>query len=134
VKRRGTAAIRPAPRLPPAVPGSGPRPGRRSAAGVPGGRGDVGRGGRGRWGAGAGVRGTDPLTRRGPCGAPRTTTRRPKLRPSQQPQERPQARSRPLPAVDSEEAAPNEPDPAASRSQSTSPCLLEGGRRIVPVA
>ena len=36
-----------------------------------------------------------------------------------------------LPAADSEEAAPrpSEPDPAASRSQSASPRLLEGGRR-----
>ena len=37
----------------------------------------------------------------------RTTTRRPKPRPTQQPQEQPQARSRPLPAADSEEAAPS---------------------------
>ena len=43
----------------------------------------------------------------------RTTARRPDPRPTQQPQ----PRSRPLPAVDSEEAAPCEPDPAASRSQ-----------------
>ena len=55
----------------------------------------------------------------------RTTTRRPKPRPTQQPQ----ARSRPLPAADSEEAAPSEPDPASTRSQSASPRLLEGGRR-----
>ena len=41
----------------------------------------------------------------------------------------PQARSRPLPAADSEEAAPSEPDPASTRSQSASPRLLEGGRR-----
>ena len=33
-----------------------------------------------------------------------------------------------IPAADSEEAAP-EPDPAATRSQSASPRLLEGGRR-----
>jgi hypothetical protein len=33
------------------------------------------------------------------------------------------------PAADSEEAAPCEPDPAPSRSQSASPRLLEGGRR-----
>ena len=38
-------------------------------------------------------------------------------------------RSRTLPAADSEEAAPSESDPAASRSQSASPRLLEGGRR-----
>ena len=43
--------------------------------------------------------------------------------------EQPQARSRPLPAVDSEEAAPSEPDPAASRSQSASPRLLEGSSK-----
>ena len=42
----------------------------------------------------------------------RTSARRPKPRPTQQPQ----ARSRPLPAVDSEEAAPSEPDPASTRS------------------
>ena len=36
-----------------------------------------------------------------------------KPRPTQQPQEQPQARSRPLPAADSEEAAPGEPDPAS---------------------
>ena len=62
----------------------------------------------------------------------RTTTRRsrnPKPRPTQQPQEQPQARSRPLPAADSEEAAPSEPDPASTRSQSASPRLLEGGRQ-----
>ena len=59
----------------------------------------------------------------------RTTTRRPKPRPTQQPQEQPQARSRPLPAADSEEAAPSEPDPASTRSQSASPRLLEGGAR-----
>ena len=41
----------------------------------------------------------------------------------------PQPRSRTLPAADSEEAAPSEPDPAASRSESASPRLLEGGRR-----
>ena len=52
-----------------------------------------------------------------------------KPRPTQQPQEQPQARSRPLPAADSEEAAPGEPDPASTRSQSASPRLLEGGRR-----
>ena len=40
-----------------------------------------------------------------------------------------QARSRPHPAADSEEAAPGEPDPASTRSQSASPRLLEGGRR-----
>ena len=40
-----------------------------------------------------------------------------------------QPRSRTLPAADSEEAAPSELDPAASRSQSASPRLLEGGRR-----
>ena len=39
----------------------------------------------------------------------------------------PQPRSRTLPAADSEEAAPSEPGPAASRSQSASPRLLEGG-------
>ena len=50
----------------------------------------------------------------------RTTTR---------PAQHPQARSRPLPAADSEEAAPSEPDPAFTRSQSASPRLLEGGRR-----
>ena len=33
------------------------------------------------------------------------------------------------PAADSEEAAPCEPDPAPSRSQSASPRLLKGGRR-----
>ena len=38
-------------------------------------------------------------------------------------------RSRPLPAADLEEAAPSEPDPASTRSQSASPRLLEGGRR-----
>ena len=43
---------------------------------------------------------------------PRTTTRRPKPRPAQHPQ----ARSRPLPAADSEEAAPSEPE-------RTRPCL-----------
>ena len=47
----------------------------------------------------------------------RTTTRRPKPRPTQQPQEQPQARSRPLPAADSEEAAPSEPDPAVPVSR-----------------
>ena len=55
-----------------------------------------------------------------------------KPRPTQQPgqpQEQLQARSRPLPAADSEEAAPSEPDPASTRSQSSSPRLLEGGRR-----
>ena len=31
-----------------------------------------------------------------------------------------------MPAVDSEEAAPSKPDPAASRSQIASPHLLEG--------
>jgi hypothetical protein len=41
----------------------------------------------------------------------RTSARRPNPRPTQQPQ----PRSRPLPAADSEEAAPCEPDPAASR-------------------
>jgi len=40
-----------------------------------------------------------------------------------------QARSRPLPAADSEEATPSEPDPASNRSQSASPRLLESGRR-----
>jgi len=40
---------------------------------------------------------------------PRTSARRPKPRPTQQPQ----ARSRPLPAADSEEAAPSKPDPAS---------------------
>ena len=56
----------------------------------------------------------------------RTTARRPIPRPAQQPQ----PRSRTLPAADSEEAAPpSEPDPAASRSESASPRLLEGGRR-----
>ena len=40
--------------------------------------------------------------------------------------QQPQPRSRTLPAADSEEAAPSEPDPAASRSQSASPRLLEG--------
>ena len=54
----------------------------------------------------------------------RTTTRRPKPQPTQQPQEQPHARSRPLPAADSEEAAPSEPDPASTRSQSASPRLL----------
>ena len=53
----------------------------------------------------------------------RTTTRHsrryPKPRPTQQQQEQPQARSRPLPAADSEEAAPSEPNPASTRSQST---------------
>ena len=44
-----------------------------------------------------------------------------KPRPTQQPQ----ARSRPLPAADSEEAAPSEPDPASTRSQSASPRLLD---------
>ena len=38
-------------------------------------------------------------------------------------------RAEPLPAADSEEAAPSEPDPASTRSQSASPRLLEGGRR-----
>ena len=52
----------------------------------------------------------------------RTSARRPKPRPTQQPQ----AQSRPLPAVDSEEAAPSEPDPASTRSQSASPRLLKG--------
>jgi hypothetical protein len=33
----------------------------------------------------------------------------------------PQVRSRPLPAADSEEAAPSEPNPASTRSQSASP-------------
>jgi len=42
---------------------------------------------------------------------PRTSARRPKPRPTQQPQ----ARGRPLPAADSEEAAPSEPDPASTR-------------------
>ena len=55
----------------------------------------------------------------------RTTARRPYPRPTQQPQ----PRSRMLPAADSEEAAPSEPDPAASRSESASPRLLESGRR-----
>ena len=32
-------------------------------------------------------------------------------------------------SADSEETAPGEPDPAASRSQSASPRLLESGRR-----
>ena len=41
---------------------------------------------------------------------------------------RPRA-ERPLPAVDSEEAAPSEPDPASTRSQSASPRLLKGSRR-----
>ena len=45
------------------------------------------------------------------------------------PTPQPQARSRPLPAADSEEAAPSEPDPASTRSQSASPRLLESGRR-----
>ena len=49
-----------------------------------------------------------------------------KPRPTQQPQEQLQARSRPLPAADSEEAALSEPDPASTRSQSASPRLLEG--------
>jgi len=52
--------------------------------------------------------------------ARRTSARRPKPWPTQQPQ----ARSRPLPAADSEEAAPSEPDPASTRSQSASPRLL----------
>ncbi len=56
---------------------------------------------------------------------PRTSARQPKPRRTQQPQ----ARSRPLPAADSEEATPSEPDPASARSQSASPRLLEGGRR-----
>ena len=42
-------------------------------------------------------------------------------------QEQPQARSRPLPAADSEEAAPSEPDPASTRSQSASPRRERGG-------
>ena len=54
--------------------------------------------------------------------------RRPKPQP-RQPTQQPQARSRPLPAAESEEAAPSEPDPASTRSQSASPRLLEGGRR-----
>ena len=57
---------------------------------------------------------------------PRTSARRPKPRPTQV---QPQARSRPLPAADSEEAAPSKPDPASARSQSASPRLLKGGRR-----
>ena len=59
----------------------------------------------------------------------RTTTRRPKPQPTQQPHEQRQAQSRQLPAADSEEAAPSEPDPASTRSQSASPRLLESGRR-----
>jgi len=55
----------------------------------------------------------------------RTSARQPKPRPTQQPQ----ARSRPLPAADSEEAAPSKPDPASARSQGASPRLLKGGRR-----
>ena len=51
--------------------------------------------------------------------------------------QQPQPRSRPLPAADSEEAAPSEPDPAATRSQGASShwappraCrLLESSRR-----
>ena len=35
------------------------------------------------------------------------------------------------PAVDSEEATPSDPDPASTRSQSASPRLLEGGRRMI---
>ena len=45
--------------------------------------------------------------------------RRPKPQP-RQPTQQPQARSRPLPAAESEEAAPSEPDPASTRSQSAS--------------
>ena len=56
------------------------------------------------------------------------TTLNPQARPTQQPR----FRGRPLPAVDSEEAAPGEPDPAASRSQSTSPCLLVYRYSTVP--
>jgi hypothetical protein len=56
---------------------------------------------------------------------PSTSARRPKPRPTQHPQ----ARSRPLPAADSEEAAPSEPDPASTCSQSASQRLLESGRR-----
>jgi len=56
---------------------------------------------------------------------PRTSARRPKPRPTQQPQ----ARSQPLPAADSEEAAPSKPDPASAISQCASPRLLKGGRR-----
>jgi hypothetical protein len=55
----------------------------------------------------------------------RTTARRPNPWPTQQPL----PRSRPLPAADSEEAAPCKPDPAATRCQSASPRLLKGGRR-----
>ena len=40
---------------------------------------------------------------------------------SRGPTQQPQARSRPLPAADSEEATPSEPDPASTRSQSASP-------------
>ena len=48
----------------------------------------------------------------------RTSAQRPKPRPTQQPQ----ARSRPLPAADSEEAAPSvEPYPASTRSHSAPP-------------
>jgi hypothetical protein len=47
---------------------------------------------------------------------PRTSARRPKPRPTQQQE----ARSRPLPAADSEEAAPSKPDSAPTRSQSAS--------------
>ena len=60
---------------------------------------------------------------------PKTQTRTKTATDSTEPQEQPQARSRPLPAADSEEAAPGEPDPASTHSQSASPRLLEGGRR-----
>ena len=51
----------------------------------------------------------------------RTSARRPTLTSARRPTQQPRSRSRPLPAVDSEETAPSEPDPAASRSQSTCP-------------
>ena len=43
----------------------------------------------------------------------RTTSRRPNPRPARGPAQQPQPRCRTLPAADSEEAAPSEPDPAA---------------------
>ena len=49
-----------------------------------------------------------------------------KPRPTQQPQEQPQARSRPLPAADSEEAAPGEPDPV------TGTVFLKSGASQMP--